>query len=67
MAKKLTPRKPAGNASTRSTAGSGFASEDLVVADLLTRFLPDWRRLAWKRRERRSWCRRTQLAGPSTT
>lgn len=41
MAKDPKPRKRDGNATTRSTAGPGFAFEDLVAADLLSRFLLD--------------------------
>lgn len=41
MAKASRPRKRAAVATTRSTAGPGYAFEDLVAADLLTRFVLD--------------------------
>lgn len=39
MAKTQQPRKRKSVTTTRSTAGPGFAFEDLVAADLLTRFI----------------------------
>lgn len=41
MAKTSQPRKRVTVATTRSTAGPGYAFEDLVAADLLTRFVLD--------------------------